>query len=602
MNRKLHRRDALKLIGAGAGAAGIYAVYPGRRAFAADSTYELVVEQGRIVIDGISSNAKTMGGSVPAPTLRWREGEEVVIHATNRLREPTSIHWHGLLLAGVMDGAPGFNGFVAIGPGQTYTYRLRLRQSGTYWYHSHSAMQEQMGMYGAIVIAPKEGESAADRDYVVVLSDHTREDPRRVFANLKADAGHYNRGKRTVMDFFRDANRDGFNQTMKDRAEWGEMRMDPTDLADVTGYQFLVNGKGPQDNWTGLFTPGERVRLRIINASAMSFFDVRIPGLPMTILSADGQNVQPVRVEEFRFGIGETYDVMVLPREDKAYTLFAEPIDRSGYARATLAPRQGMQGEIPKLRPRTILTMEDMGMAHGGMDHSGHGAASGGGAMDHGKMGHGAPATAPADAKMDHSKMDHSRMDHSKPSAAPMPGMDHSKMGHAMPGKSAAAAPDRAIGWGDAGTLPGEKALTYADLRSARKATDLRTPTQEIEVRLNGIMERYMWNINGRPFGHDEAIRVRYGERVRIKYVNTTMMAHPMHLHGMFVELENGQTDRMPRKHVTIVPPGKEVSVILTADEPGEWPFHCHLLYHMEAGMMTRFIVGPKDERKAAAK
>ncbi|MDF3075777.1 MAG: copper-resistance protein CopA family [Alphaproteobacteria bacterium] len=596
MNRELHRRDALKLIGAGA--AGIYAVYPGRRAFAADSTYELVVEQGRIVIDGISSNAKTMGGSVPAPTLRWREGEEVVIHATNRLREPTSIHWHGLLLAGVMDGAPGFNGFVAIAPGQTYTYRFRLRQSGTYWYHSHSAMQEQMGMYGAIVIAPKEGDSAADRDYVVVLSDHTREDPRRVFANLKADAGHYNRGKRTVMDFFRDASRDGFNQTMKDRAEWGEMRMDPTDLADVTGYQFLVNGKGPQDNWTGLFTPGERVRLRIINASAMSFFDVRIPGLPMTILSADGQNVQPVRVEEFRFGIGETYDVMVLPREDKAYTLFAEPIDRSGYARATLAPRQGMQGEIPKLRPRTILTMEDMGLAHGGMDHSGHGAAaSGGGAMDHSKMGHGAPAAAPADT----GKMDHSKMDHSKPGAAPMPGMDHSKMGHAMPGKPAAAPPDRAIGWGDAGTLPGEKALAYADLRSARKTTDLRAPTQEIEVQLNGIMERYMWNINGRPFGQDEAIRVRYGERVRIKYVNTTMMAHPMHLHGMFVELENGQTERMPKKHVVIVPPGKEVSVILTADEPGEWPFHCHLLYHMEAGMMTRFIVGPKDERKAAA-
>jgi CopA family copper-resistance protein len=592
MESKLHRRDALKLIGAATGAAGIYAVYPGRRAFAADSTYDLAVEQGRIVIDGISSNAKTMGGSVPAPTLRWREGEEVVIHVANRLREPTSIHWHGLLLAGVMDGAPGFNGFVAINPGETYTYRFRLRQSGTYWYHSHSAMQEQMGMYGAIVIAPREGESgAADRDYVVVLSDHTREDPRRVFANLKADAGHYNRGKRTLMDFFRDANRDGFNATMKDRAEWGEMRMDPTDLADVTGYQFLVNGKGPQDNWTALFKPGERVRLRIINASAMSFFDVRIPGLPMTILSADGQNVQPVRVDEFRFGIGETYDVMVLPREDKAYTLFAEPIDRSGYARATLAPRAGMQGEIPAPRPRTILTMEDMGMAHAGMDHSSHGSG-GGGHAGHG----GAPS-----GGMDHSKMDHSKMDHSKMGHG---GMQHGGMQHGsmMPKSSApATAPDRAVGWGDAGTRPGEKALSYADLRAAKKSADLRAPTQEIEVRLNGIMERYMWNINGRPFGHDEAIRVRYGERVRIKYVNTTMMAHPMHLHGMFVELENGNSERMPRKHVTIVPPGKEVSVILTADERGEWPFHCHLLYHMEAGMMTRFVVGPKEEKKAAA-
>jgi CopA family copper-resistance protein len=602
-SQDLSRRTALKLAAGAAGVAGIYTIYPGRRAFAAATEYNLAVETGRITVDGISSNAKMIGGSVPAPTLRWREGEEVVIYATNRMNEPTSIHWHGLLLAGVMDGAPGFNGFVAIAPGETYTYRFQIRQSGTYWYHSHSAMQEQMGMYGAIVIAPKEPETtAADRDYVVVLSDHTREDPRRVFANLKADAGYYNRGKRTLMDFFRDSKRDGLDATVKDRQDWADMRMDPTDLADVTGYSFLVNGKGPKDNWTGLFKPGERVRLRIINASAMSFFDVRIPGLPMTVLSADGQNVQPARVDEFRFGIGETYDVMVLPREDRAYTLFAEPIDRSGYARATLAPREGMQGEVPPMRPRTILTMEDMGMAHGGMAGMDHGSMKDGAsrAMDHSKMGHGAPAAAPADAaKMDHSKMDHSKMEQPKPSAAPMAGMDHSKMGHAMPGKPATAAmPDRAVGWGDAGTLPGEKALSYADLRSARKATDLRPPTHEIEVRLNGIMERYMWNINGKPFGQEDAIRVAYGDRVRIKYVNTTMMAHPMHLHGMFVELENGQTDRMPRKHVTIVPPGKEVSVILTADEPGEWPFHCHLLYHMEAGMMTRFIVGPKNQAK----
>jgi CopA family copper-resistance protein len=397
------------------------------------------------------------------------------------------------------------------------------------------------------------------------------------------------------MDFFRDSKRDGLDTTVKDRKEWGAMRMDPTDLVDVTGYAFLVNGKGPADNWTALFKPGERVRLRIINASAMSFFDVRIPGLPMTILSADGQNVQPVRVDEFRFGVGETYDVMVLPREDRAYTLFAEPIDRSGYARATLAPREGMQGEIPALRPRTILTMEDMGMAHGGMDHGSMNHGSGA-AMDHSKMGHGTAAPA-ADA----GKMDHSKMDHSKPGPTPMAGM-HGKMGHAAPAAQAAATPDRAVGWGDAGTRPGEKALSYADLASAKKSADLRPPTQEIEVRLNGVMERYMWNINGRPFGHDEAIKVAYGERVRIKYINTTMMAHPMHLHGMFVELENGKGDRLPRKHVTIVPPGKEVSVILTADEPGEWPFHCHLLYHMEAGMMTRFIVGPKNGPKAAAR
>lgn len=556
----LSRRNALKL----AGAAGLVAVYPGRISFAsATKEYAIAVEAGRIVVDGIESNAVMMGGSVPAPTLRWREGEEVTIQATNRLAETTSIHWHGLLLDGDMDGAPGFNGFAPIPPGETFTYRFKLRQSGTYWYHSHSGLQEQAGMYGGIVIEPRGREPVrADRDYVVVLSDHTQEDPMRVMAKLKANAGYYNRGKRTLVDFFRDAGRDGFGAALKDRLEWGEMRMDPTDLADVTGYAFLVNGRGPKDNWTALFKPGERVRLRFINASAMSFFDVRIPGLPMTVVAADGQNVQPVRVDEFRFGVGETYDVIVLPREDKAFTVFAEPIDRSGYARATLAPRAGMEGAIPEQRPRTILSMADMGAAHAGMDHSAMGQ---GGAM----------------SGMDHSKMS-------------MPGMDHSAMGHGAMPTTQDASGKRPFGWADAATPPGQKALAYADLRSAAKNADAREPSQEIEVRLTGIMDRYMWNLNGRPFGKEEPIRVKYGERVRIKFVNETMMAHPMHLHGMFVEVENGQTDRRPLKHVVVVPPGQEVSALLTADEPGDWPFHCHLMYHMASGMMTRFIVGPK--------
>lgn len=574
--RDFSRRDVLKL----AGAAGLLTIYPGRRGFAsADKQYEIVIEAGRIVVDDVGSNAVMMGGSVPAPILRWREGEEVVIHATNKLSEPTSIHWHGLLIEGVMDGAPGFNGYVAIEPGRTYTYRFKLRQAGTYWYHSHSGAQEQAGMYGAIVIEPNRREPVrADRDYVVVFSDHTQEAPIRVLANLKADAGYYNRGKRTMLDFFRDAGRDGFGAAFKDRLEWGEMRMDPTDLADVTGYAFLVNGCGPKDNWTGLFTPGQRIRLRFINASAMSFYDVRIPGLPMTVVSADGQNVQPVRVDEFRIGVAETYDVIVLPREDKAFTIFAEPLDRSGYARATLAPREGMEGPIPEQRPRTILSMVDMGMAHGGMDHSA--MTSGGGSMagmDHSKMGQGA---APM-AGMDHSKM-------------AMPGMDHSAM---SPGATPATQDPngkRPFGWADAGTPPGAKALSYADLRSATKNADPREPNQEIELRLTGIMDRYVWNLNGRPFGKEEPIRVAYGDRVRIKFVNETMMAHPMHLHGMFVELENGQTDRKPLKHVVVVPPGQTASAVLTADEPGDWPFHCHLVYHMAAGMMTRFIVEKK--------
>ncbi len=550
------RRRALQLAGAAA-IAGTFSIHPGRRSFAtAAGEYGLEITAGRITVDGVGSKAIMMGGSVPAPTLRWREGEEVVIHATNRLDVPTSIHWHGLLLEGVMDGAPGFNGFVAIRPGETWTYRFKLRQSGTYWYHSHSAMQEQQGMYGAIVIEPTGREPVkADRDYVVVLSDHTREDPRRVLANLKIDAGYYNYQKRTLIDFFRDAGREGFWNALTDRLHWAEMRMDPTDLADVTGYTFLVNGRGPKDNWTALFEPGQRVRLRFINASAMSFFDVRIPGLAMTVVSADGQNVQPVRVDEFRFGPGETYDVVVLPREDGAFTIFAEPIDRSGYARATLAPREGMEGPIPERRPRTILSMADMGMDHG---ETGHGSADRG-------AGHGMHGGA---------------------------GMDHAAMGHGAP--AADGGPRRPFGWADAATPPGTKALDYADLRAATRNPDDREPTHEIEVRLTGIMERYMWSVNGRPFGKEEPIRVRYGDRVRLKFVNTTMMAHPMHLHGMFVELENGQGDRKPRKHVVVVPPGRTVSAVLTANEPGEWPFHCHLLYHMEAGMMTRFVVEPK--------
>lgn len=551
----ISRRNALKL-GAAAGLAGTVSLYPGRRSFAsADKELQLAVEAKRIVVDSVESDAIAIGGSVPAPTLRWREGEEVVIQVTNRLPVPTSIHWHGLLIQGVMDGAPGFNGYEAIQSGETYTYRFRLRQAGTYWYHSHSSLQEQLGMYGAIIIEPAGREPVRyDRDYVVVLSDHTQENPRAVLRNLKSQEGYYNYGKRTLIDFFRQAERDRLNAAFQDRLEWGDMRMDPTDLADVTGYAFLVNGRGPQDNWTGLFEPGERIRLRFINASAMSFFDVRIPDLPMTVIAADGQFVVPAQAHEFRFGVGETYDVIVRPQEDRAFTIMAEPLDRSGYARATLAPRPGMEAEIPPLRPRATLAMSDM--YHGAM------------AMDHGTM--------------DHSKMPMGKMDHSKMS---MGSMDH---GAAAKGSETSGPP---IGWDQAGTLPGEKALSYADLKGFTRNTDDREPGQEILVRLTGIMERYIWTLNGRKFEQGEPIRVAHGERVRIRYVNETMMAHPMHLHGMFVELENGETERRPLKHVVIVPPGKEVSVLLTADEPGDWPFHCHLMYHMASGMMTHFIV-----------
>ena len=570
-------RRALFKMAAAAGMAGAGFVYPGRHSFAAASrVFDLGVDATRITVDGQTSAALAIGGSVPGPVLRWREGEEVVIRVTNRLREPTSIHWHGLLLAGVMDGSPGFNGFAAINPGDTYTYRFVLRQAGTYWYHSHSGGQEQAGMYGAIVIEPAAGEKiAAHRDYVVLLSDHTTEHPDTILRRLKANNDIYVKTPRTILDFFRDSARDGLGTTIEDRKMWGTMRMAPTDLSDVTGYQFLMNGKGSGDNWTGLFKQGERVRLRFINGSAMTFFDVRIPDLKMTVIAADGQDVVPVPVDEFRFGVGETYDVLVTPGADRAYTVMAEPIDRSGFVRGTLAPREGMRAAIPKLRPRAQLTMADMG------------------SMDRGSM----PG-----------------MDHSKPSGAAgaMPGMDHSNMPgmdhSSMPGMGAsagqpAAASDGAPlrGWDSAGTLPGQKALKYEDLKSLVVNKDARAPAQELRVELNGQMSRYNWTLNGLRFDQATPIRVKYGERIRIRYVNTTMMAHPMHLHGMFAELENGQTNRMPRKHVVVVRPGSEASVVLTANEPGDWPFHCHLIFHMNAGMMTRFVVEP-PQRAALAR
>jgi CopA family copper-resistance protein len=510
--------------------------------------YDLVIDRTPVTVDGATATALTVNGQLPGPTLRFTEGEDVTLHVANRLDESSSIHWHGFLIDAEMDGVPGFNGFRGIPPGETFTYRFTVRQSGTYWYHSHSGTQEQGGLYGPIIVAPAGGDIVkADRDYVVVLSDFTTEDTDRILANLKVDPGYYNYNKRTLLDFFRDVGQDGLGAAFRDRLDWGEMRMDPTDIADVSGatYTFLVNGRSAGQNWTGLFVPGEKVRLRFVNASAMTYFDVRIPGLKMIVIQADGQNVQPVPVDEFRIAVAETYDVIVTPRNDKAYTIFAEPIDRSGYARATLAPGEGMAGEMPERRPRTLLTMADMAMAHG--EHGGDGDMA---AMDHGAMAgmeHGAPATGDA-------------------------GMPR--------------------GWADASTPQGMRALSYADLKSLTPQKDTRGPGREIMVRLGGNMERFIWTINGRKFADTEPIMLDYGERVMLTFVNETMMAHPMHLHGMFVQLVNGQpAERLPNKHVVNVPPGQSYSVLLTADEPGEWAFHCHLLYHMAAGMMTKAVV-----------
>jgi L-ascorbate oxidase len=525
-------------------------------------TYDLVIGEKTIDVTGKDRPAMAINGTVPGPVLRFKEGEDLTINVTNRLGVDTSIHWHGMILPFRQDGVPGLS-FAGIKPGTTHTYRFPAQQSGTYWYHSHSGLQEQAGVYGAIVIEPKEREPFRyDREYVVVLSDWHDTRPEGILANLKKMSDYYNYNQRTLSDFFDDVRKMGFGAALDDRKMWGEMRMTPTDIADVSGYTFLVNGRNPDRNWTGLFKAGERVRLRFVNASAMTYFDVRIPGLKLTVVQADGNNVLPVSVDEFRIAVAETYDVIVRPTEDKAYTVFAESMDRTGYARATLAPRAGMTAPVPALRKRPLLAMSDMGMAHAGMDH---GAMKG---------------------------MDQSGM----------PGMDHGAMGAMDHSKMAGAKPDPFYAPGS-GLAPkaanGGKFLSYKDLKAQRPLYPVRKPTREITLRLTGNMERYFWSINGRKYSQAEPIRLRYGERVRFKFVNETMMTHPMHLHGMWAILDNGSKKWNPAKHVISVAPGTTVYTETEVDAPGKWAFHCHLLYHMATGMFREVIVegGPQSSQ-----
>jgi CopA family copper-resistance protein len=568
-------------------------------------TYQLSVDKAAVRVDGKTVEKLAINGLIPGPTLRLTEGEDATITVANNTNEPTSVHWHGIMLPGMMDGTPGFNGFRGIQPGQSFTYTFHIRQSGTYWYHSHSGTQDQ-SVLGAIVIDPaKPPPVSADREYVVLLGDLTPENSDRVLRKLKADPGYYNYAKRTIFDFFRDTREQGLGATLRDRMAWGQMRMDPTDLADVTGFSFLVNGKAPEQNETFLFRRGERIRLRLINGSAMTFFDIRIPGLKLTVVAADGNDVEPVTVDELRMGIAERYDVIVEPAEEKPYTLFAESLDRTGYARATLATALGQAGPIPERRPRTILTMADMGGIHAGhvaaptvgqnsaaqVDHSAHAAPVDVAPMAidhsaHAAHGNAAPASVAADHSAD---------------AAHAATPDHSA--HVAASASAAAEPHgpqkRPLGW-SAGFPEGVKVIDYSDLKARTANADTREPTRDIRVRLTGNMERYRWTLNEASFPEGQPIRVRYGERVRLIFANDTMMAHPMHLHGMFFEVENGASDLKPLKDTVIVPPGKSVSVTLTAKEVGAWPLHCHLLYHMVAGMMTSFVVAPPEVGEAA--
>ena len=542
---------------------------------AAVKEYDLTIAEQTVNITGKPVERITVNGKFVAPLLEFEEGDEAVIRVHNKLKnQDSSIHWHGLLLPGIMDGVPGFNKFNGIAPNKTYEYKFKVRQNGTYWYHSHSKGQEQDGLYGAFVIYPKDktpltAAEKTDKDYVVLLSDFHNSTSDQIMKNLKKEADYYQNRRETVFDVLKQVKRDGLKATWQDRSMWNQMRMLKTDMSDVTGYTFLMNGKTPQQNWTGNFKAGEKVRLRFINASAMSFFDVRIPNLKMTVVSADGQPVKPVPVDEFRIGTAETYDVIVEPKQAH-YQIEAESIDRTGFSVGTLHEESipaVKQIEMPKSRPRSLLTMEDMGMNHDMSSMKG----------------------------MNHDMSSMKGMDHDMSS---MKGMDHDMPMNSATVKAASDKNDNTVfGWANASTPEGNKALQYSDLQSLDPQKDTRAAEREIEIRLGGNMERYIWTINGKKFNEADPLVVKYGERIRLKFVNDSMMAHPMHLHGMFMQLENGQDpSNMPNKHTVIVPPGKTITTLLTADELGEWAIHCHLLYHMSAGMMNKLIVAQVED------
>lgn len=532
---------------------------------------ELTVGSSHFATGGRSAHAVTINGTLPAPLIRLREGQNVQLAVTNRLKEDTSIHWHGLIVPFQMDGVPGIS-FPGIRPGETFTYDFPIRQSGTYWYHSHSGMQEAMGHYGPIVIDPAGPDPVqSDREHVIVLSDWSPVHPHKLMQRLKQMGGYYNMQKQTLAGLLQ-----GRDQSLKDRMDWGKMRMDPTDISDVTGstYSYLVNGHGTPENWTGLFAPGERVRLRIVNASAMTNFNVRLPGLPMSVVQCDGQHVQPVETDEFQIGIAETYDVIVQPAEAKPYALIAEAIDRSGLVRATLAPQVGMIAPIPPLRQRPLLTMKDMGMDMSGMDMGQNGVID---------------LSQPANDSMAGHSM--KMLDPSVAPDVPMgPGVATLS---SMPADRTA---DRPTGLEDVD----HRVLTYADLKALEPNSDTRSPTRSLDIHLTANMERYMWSFDGVKLSdRAEPIAFRHMERVRVTLINDTMMPHPIHIHGHFFQLVTGEDAATnPRKHTVNVLPGGKVSFDLTADAIGDWAFHCHMLMHMHAGMM-RVVTVRHDEAAA---
>lgn len=567
--------------------------------------FNLSIDYKVVNYTGKKALATVVNQQLPAPVLRWKEGETVTLRVKNNLDQVSSIHWHGIILPTEMDGVPGLS-FDGIMPGETFEYQFTLNQSGTYWYHSHSSFQEQTGVYGPIIIDPAEPDPVQyDRDYVVMLSDWSDTPPEKIYANLKKHSTYYNYSERTLGDVFADINKDGLVQTWKNRAMWNNMRMSDRDISDVTGtaYTYLINGKTLEQGWQALFKAGEKIRLRLINAAAMTIFDFRIPGLKMTVVACDGQNIQPVTVDEFRIATAETYDIIVEPENEGAYCLYAQNIDRTGFVAGTLTSDPSHVALIPAMDEAPILGHADMGMDHSGMDHGDmhHGD------MDHSDMQHGAMDH----AAMGHGEMDHAVMDHQPTHANEHGTAETTALGLAGFGSTAAihhaktefgpqvdmhaetpqnGLHDPGIGLREHQTLHNRKVLNYGDIKGLHPTRDTRQPSREIQLHLTGNMHRYMWSINGIKFTDAEPLKLEYGERVRITLVNDTMMTHPMHLHGLWSELETGDPDFIPRKHTVIVQPGSKISYLVTADAKGRWAYHCHLLYHMP-GMFIEVLV-----------
>lgn len=563
---------------------------------------DLTISEQRFLLDGRAGMSMTINGTIPGPVIRLKEGQQATLRVTNRLEESTSIHWHGLLLPPEMDGVPGVS-FAGIEPGATFTYRFPAKQGGTYWFHSHSGGQELWGMYAPMIIDPIDPEPFHyEREYVVMLSDWSFESPETLLSNLKKQGGYYNFQKRAAGEFLTDVTHMGFWAAIQNYLMWDRMRMDPTDFADVTGYTFtyLMNGLSPAGNWTGLVRPGERVRLRFINAASMTFYDVRIPGLMMTVVQVDGQNIQPIVVDEFRIGVAETYDVIVEPVEDRAYTIFAETMDRSGYARGTLAPQTGMAAAIPDRRRRPLRTMEDMGLSMAGMDMGARTESHGDMPVPEMERAGDIRKVKPSD---DHAHREHSPAvqlmpdPHTRPASgggdqprSTIPGVEPVKHGpddHGPGNQMVAEYSRNRIGEPGRGLEGSERrVLLYTDLKSLVPYPDQRKPEREIELHLTGNMNRYMWSFDGTKYSEaKDPIRFRNGERLRLTFVNDTMMEHPIHLHGMWMHLENGAGAYLPRKHTVVVKPAERLSVAVTANAPGAWALHCHLFLHMEAGM-----------------